>query len=476
MVRKKLEKKPKKPKKPLGVPQIVFQVLNTALICVILGFLAYRAITYKQIFDGEYANSAAEKTVMLYDALTGAGITDVDNFLSNDDGSYTYINNPKYNYIYYSGRLFRAMNINENGDVRMVDMEIEGLSNLVAQENYAGSTLDKWLNTYADDEHSGVYVKSLTDYSELLVGTDVCADKVNKTEDTGCSYFRSGREVALLTFNDYVTMGGNESYVNTQDAYWLQTNTEDGVFWFIQETGAVSLGDHDTQYIGIRPVITISGTTIVNNGTGTKEDPFNLDTVEKSAAKNLTVSNYVSYSGKLWRVTEKDTEGNAVMILNGYVSNAEDKPVTIAFGSNPVYNTSSGVGQYLNSTFLNTLENYQEVLTAHDWYYGPLLEDDGYDYHGGYASTMNAYVGLPNTGCLFLNDFPNIFLMNTVNGSKEFTYVLDEYNHLYQQLLTSNGIYMRPLIAVKADTAISGGKGTQEEPYILVTGGEQSEQ
>ncbi|MBR0385321.1 MAG: hypothetical protein IJI05_02080, partial [Erysipelotrichaceae bacterium] len=427
--------------------------------------------TYKNIFDEDYKETAESTEKFINDALTGAGITDVDNFLSNEDGSYTYINNPLYNYVLYSGRLFRALDINTEGAVKLVDMEIEGVGIVVPQETFSATSLYNWLNVAEDDEFSGIYEKSLDDHDLLLKDTPVCQDRVSTAGLTGCQYYTSVGKVGMLSFNDYSTMGGLEAYVNTGEDYRLQTCNDEGTYWFVNEQGAVSLGNHDTRFIGIRPVITLSIDTVITSGSGTKNDPFVVATKEMTAVKNLSVSNYVSYSNLVWRVVNIDTEGNAELLLNGYVPKPDGNPVTSSFGTNPVYNTSSGIGKYLNTTFLNTLTDYENVLVSHDWYYGPLNESDGYDYRSGYANTMNAYVGIPNTGCLFLHDFPNIYLSNTVPGSNEFTYVLDENYHLYQQLLTTGEVYMRPLIAMKGDIAISGGSGTAEDPFVIQTGG-----
>lgn len=462
------KQKTKKPRKPLGVPQIVFMILNTALVMVILGFLGYRAWKYKNIFDEQYKEMSGESSVTLSEALAKKGITDVENFMSNEDGSYTFINDPKYNYISYSGRLFRALEINTDGNVKMVDMSIESIAIVVPNESFDQTALYAWLNGSGEEgDHTGYYLKSLDNYSEVLVNTNICTDKVDDVSQSSCTYYTADHFVGMLTFSDYNAMGGLESYVVTGESFWLQTGSEDGTFWFVNEQGAVSLGDHDTQFIGIRPVITMSGSTVVASGKGTAKHPYVVVAQEKEKVQDLNISNYVSYSGHLWRVVSKDDSGNVELLLDGYVLNSKGNPVKTVFGDSTVYNTKSGVGKYLNSTFLKTLENYKQVLVKHDWYYGPLKEAKGYDYRDGFTKSVKCYVGIPNTSYMYLNDYPNIFLANTVPKSKEFTFVLDEYNHLYQQLLTSKGAYMRPLICMKGDISLAAGTGSQGDPYIL---------
>ncbi len=457
---------PKKKKLPLGVPQIAFQIMNTILVSLIVGFLIFRGYKYKLIFDGQYSEIAEKEEALLREVLVEKGITDIDNFLSNKDGTYTFINNPKYNYVLYSGRVFRVLDVNADGETRMVDMTIEGLSIVTPKEDFTETALFRWLNVVEGDEYSGIYEKSLEDYQGSLVNTKTCVDRVDEAGLTSCKLTTSNYKVALLTFDDYSTMGGNESYVNTKDEFWLSTNNEDGNFWFVNSDGAVSIGNRDTQFIGIRPVITLTSGVKVSAGEGTLEKPFVVYTEERETVSDLSVAQYINYSDKLWRVVRVDENGNAELFLNDYIRNENGDPVSMAFGSNTTYNTSNGIGAYLNDSFLKSLQSYETICLQHDWNSGTLLEEHDYDYHDAFEEKINAYVGLPNTSTLFLNTHPNIALMEKVPNSSEFTYVLDEYNHLYQQFVTK-ATYIRPLICVKGDVKIASGDGTAENPYFL---------
>ena len=156
------KKKKEKNKIKIGFPQRTFQVLNTLLILLILGFYLYRAIDFRNQFIALYSEVTSEEhPVYLSEALISKVIGDNDGVWKDENENYHYRGNPKYNYVSYSGRIFRVLDINTDGEVRMVEQDNTGSFILDDSATYSDSLIRLWLNTDRDDQFSGIYQKSL---------------------------------------------------------------------------------------------------------------------------------------------------------------------------------------------------------------------------------------------------------------------------------------------------------------------------
>ncbi len=461
------KKKKEKNKIKIGFPQRTFQVLNTLLILLILGFYLYRAIDFRNQFIALYSEVTSEEhPVYLSEALISKVIGDNDGVWKDENENYHYRGNPKYNYVSYSGRIFRVLDINTDGEVRMVEQDNTGSFILDDSATYSESLIRQWLNTDRDDQFSGIYQKSLRDFDTTMIRTEYCTDVIDGADSIGCKYTKNDNYVTMLSLNDYKMTGGADGFLNNGEGFMLISMNSDNENWFVNEDGSLSTGSNPTQFVGVRAVVTTRYDLAVQGGTGRASDPFIVRKSDVNEAKDMNISTFISYSGRLWRVVRKTNELNIELMLDGYLTDENGEPITRSFGSSNQYSPDRGLGYYLNSDYLESLENYENVLISNDWYYGSLSGNNMYDYHDNFDNTLNCYVALPNTAVQYVDEYPGIFIMANIDTNDDLVYTIDDDGHLFAGFLSSEN-KIRPMICINGSLAIESGSGTRDNPYVL---------
>ena len=459
--------KKKKEKVPVSTGEKILQIINLVAIVAVLGILTYRAYSYKAYFDGLLdAQAPAEST--LASALKEKAEGNLSVFKDEND-DYYYIDDPDNNYVIYSGKLFRVIRILKSDIVKMVAEDTVGISALNRSESFDQSALSRWLN--ADSENpvsTGIFENSLRDAHAFLTGSTFCIDRIDDASHIACTVNSPEVDVTMLTLEDYLSTGGAKGFLNNGQEYWLASNTNDYQYWYVNSQGDLSISDYDTQLIGIRPVVFVNFNALVASGAGTRKDPFVLkgDIVSPAKASELSGGKYVSYSDKLWRVIRVDENGAAELILQDYVRNSDGQEVSVSYGTASSYSSSSGAGEYLNSTFLQTLDRYEEFLEVHKWYYGGIKQADGFDYKGNFDYSTDCYVGIPNSATMYNGGFNGIFLSSYDAHNTDTIYVFDENGNLYADFAWKT-YKLRPTVALKDEISITGGNGTADNPYTL---------
>lgn len=468
-----VKSKKKKSKIKPGIPQRTFQVLNTLLILLILGFYLYRAVDYHDQFIALYSEVTSEEhPVYLSEALISKVIGDNDGVTKNEDDSYHYHGKPKYNYVIFSGRLFRVLDISPDGEVRMVEQNNTGSFILDDSTTFDESIVKQWLNSDRNDQYSGIYQKSLKDFDTTMVKSTYCADVIDGAESIGCTLKNNKSYVTLLSLNDYKETGAAEGFLNNGQGFMLISTNSEHENWFVNEDGSLSTGSNPTQFVGVRAVVTTRYDLEVKGGTGTAGDPFRVRTFSVSTAEDMPVSSYVSYSDRLWRVVRKTNELNMELMLDGYLLDEEGNPETFTFGRYNDYSPDYGLGDYLNTDYVESLPEYEKYLVTNDWFYGALEDDNYYDYHDNFQNSVHCYVGLPNTAVQYLDEYPDIYIMADVSSADDLVYKIDDTGHLFAGFLT-NESKVRPLICLNGKTAIISGNGTVDDPYVFMEGSAQ---
>ncbi|MBQ7222987.1 MAG: hypothetical protein IJS38_00245 [Erysipelotrichaceae bacterium] len=448
-----------------GVGQIIFQVVNTLLVVGILGFYLYRGLYYKQYFEDLRNSISLTEPTSLYAALEKRGILDISTFIMNEDGSREFIGKAKNNYFRYSGKLYRAMNIDENGSVKAVSQDVVTIGLLNNGEDFFSSTMMIWLNSDGEHEYSGIYEKMLDSVDMWLTESDLCADKISDTNNIGCSLKKEGYRIGLLSLDDYNRIGGADSYLNNGQSYWLMNQNEEGFYWYVLEDGNITAANRSSQFGWIRPVITIGYEMIVQDGDGSLEHPFTVEEPAVENAEDIRVGSYVSYGERTWHISNRDAEGNLEGMLEGYVMNGEE-PYTCQYGKTHDYNVKDGVGKYLNNTYLKTLPDYKDYLVSKTWSYGAISDSKNYDFRDNYTESVECYVMIPNSGSMYLNDYPDIFLSSMDADTHRLIYSFTADGILYADLLETP-MKVRPVVCFQGSLKVASGTGTLEDPYVL---------
>ena len=196
-----------------------------------------------------------------------------------------------------------------------------------------------------------------------------------------------------------------------------------------------------------------------------------------SGAKACINFNYVWYSGKLWRITAIYPDGTMKMIT-------DDEITSISYNSYDSVNfytdneNKSYMYQWLNEDFLDTLNNYENIIVTDSKWNSLTTEDISTKITEGASgvTTTTAPVGLLNSyeyyisykNTIYSSSYLNIgydwWLLNSYNTSLVWEVINGGYGSR-SQTLTSG---VRPSINLKSGIQLSGGSGTKDDPYTIL--------
>lgn len=441
---------------------IIFNILFIVFLC---GYYGYRAVYY---YDLEHNSEPQVKT--LSETMTSEEhIVYAGDGLYPDGEGYRFIGQNVQNYVYYSGMLWRVININEDSSITMITEE--NVTSLVwghDTNKFEGSYIDEWLNPKEGVEHSGYFYNHLSNPDNFLVTQKTCVDVVAKAKE-GCDQTYTHGKVGLLSMSDYLKAGGTNSYLNNHTYFWTSNGSEDGKVWYVFDKGGFnnlsSSGDNYYSY-GVRPVITINGKTALKAGTGTVDDPYMIETLNYKDLKTTTSGQYVNYANALWRIV--DVEADKVKVVLEDTLKNEEGNIKKAFSSDTnVFDTTSwdNIAYYLNNEYVSTLDTatYQVEGT---WYTGAYNSNTKFDYKQTYGSSVNSYVGLLHMGELFLHDITSYSTLTPSNDYEQTVITINEEGMIYSDLNTSE-LNIRPAVYLKSNLSITGGNGMKNTPFII---------
>ena len=445
-----------KKKSKLRIQNIII-LINTLIILGIMCFYGYRLVYYYKI-----EHPKVDKTLTLSETITlKKNITTINDGLYKEDNSYVFKGILVNNYLEYSGYLFRIISIDENNNIKLITDK--SLTNLAwgIDGNYNNSYIKTWLNS--EEEHKGIFYKSLNNPTNYLVDTNFCTETVN--EDSKECVNNTVDKVGLLSLAEYKRAGGSKSYLHTSNNWWLSNPSDEGI-WYVYSNGQindVSNMGNDYYSYGVRPVITLRGTLALISGDGTLNNPYKIENEGDNVLKSKNVGKYVKYSDLTWRIIEKN-DSYIRLALDGFIKeNEEDKLMNFSSYSN-VYSSSNDIGKYLNTTFYETLDNtYMVSGVVYTNRYDSTVD---FDYNGIFASNITAKVGMMQVGDLFMNDYSDYYLVSRTSTYVGTVYKVVEGNGLYADLPTEQA-KIRPTIFLNIDSPIIEGDGTITSPYVI---------
>ncbi len=409
-----------------------------------------------------------------------------------DDGTDTFITgeDPD-NYIWYSGKLWRAVSVNnEAGTTKLVTQwNISTINYDDDSSAFEGSYMEEWLNDTTVDGFLG----NLRDYENFIVtdsvwyATEESRELGNITRPDGTTVVTDA--VGLLNMYEYQTSYRgttySNGYLNNGLNWWLLTPYISNV-GLVNYAGAVystALSDSS----GIRPSVNLKSDVQVVEGNGTKNNPYRLEG-DNDINLNGTLLN-TRYSGEYIRFG--NNENNLYRIVsheNGIgtkitsvepLKNSGDF-IGIAFGSNTVFSNTNTIGMFLNGEYLtNYVDNtYSEMIEeSSTWYLGTVGIGASYkmakytnDNMTDYATTANSKVGLLRLGELMAGQFDrhennrNYWTLTPIDMS--YVRLVIDNGHMNNRN-PSNMNAVRPSLNLKSNVIITGGDGTKENPFIL---------
>jgi len=444
--------------KKIGKGQKAFIIINAILVVGILSMYGYRLLYFMNEFE-QNRNKSLEANTLSQVLISKVTLTTVDNGLcAMDDGSYLFKGQVSNNYVLYNGYLYRMIGIDTEGNIRIVSNSSLFNFYMASYTSFATSAINEYLNP-TENLHSGLFKNNcLTDTSYLFTSS-VCIDKVKELASIGCSLQYTSSDVGLLSLSDYKNAGASSSFLNNGENYWLINVDGNGNFWYVDQEGNLSISQEGSNLFGVRPVLTVSYSVKAKEGNGTSATPYVISDRTIETINDAFVGSYVSYSGSTWKVSLIQEDG-VVALMDGTLS------TDYAYGTTATFTTKSGVGKYLNTTYLKTLKNYTAYLVNKTWYSGKLKVLNVYDYRDNYDYEQTCYVSLPNTTYPYFEEYENVFVTTQPYESNKIIYTTTSSGVLYSVTLTQKKL-LRPVICFNKNIKIVSGDGTKDNPYVL---------
>lgn len=454
--RKKKEKS-KKTKHYIGLKEFLFNFLSLVFMIGVGVYFGYRSLYYY--------SKQNQKNRVEADTLSGFIIQHTSVSVGNDAGlhqdslGYYYKGNVQNNYVLFGNRLFRVVRILKDNTVRLISDDYVAIFPWGNQSDFTHSNVHAWLDK-TDWELSGVYYKTLPKAEQYLVKMNYQMELMTGEKVVPSDVNEEGF-VTLLSPSDYVLAGGKNSYLNNGKLFFLLGVSEEKENIYVDSDGSIQHCDSAEGY-GIRPVFTMGANTILSGGNGTLENPY----VISQGGNSNYISSYVKLGNDLWRVFYQD-EKVLKLSYNGYAS---INGVECVF--NYSQNTSfydimdwSGIGYYLNNTYLSSLP-YQDKLLPFNSYVGEISDDKGYQISNIYNSVVTAKVGLLNVFDYMANTgLEDYFRVNTTSEVGSMQYNTTANGRLIESDV-KEAKHMVPVISI-ASGSFKGGTGSIMDPYTL---------
>ena len=433
----------------------------------------------------------------------GAGDVIIDNLTCDatyDDGVDTFITSrcgDPNNYVWYSGKLWRAVSVNnEAKTVKLVTQwNISAITyNPSNQTNFAGSYMEDWLNDTSVDGFLG----NLREPDKFIV-TDAIWDATMDLTDLGSMQRPNGTTtvtdaVGLLNVYEYQSSnaGGTDGYLNNGLWWWTLTPASSSNVRYVASNGS-AFSNWPWLARGVRPSINLKSNVKIADGDGTIDNPYRLNGDNDTGLSGTLLSS--RYSGEYIRFGNDENNLYRIVshenVTETKITSAEPLKdsgefITSAFDSNGNVNYSSTntIGSFLNGEYLTNYvdSSYRNMIEDSTiWYLGPVGYGISYklakyadtNMSSTTSSATDAKVGLLRFGELMSGQFGRY---GTGTGNINY-WTLTSYNSLFVHYVYNNGdanytyptyVYgIRPSMNLKSNVIITGGTGTKSDPFTL---------
>ena len=416
-----------------------------------------------------------------------------------DDGTDTFITgeDPN-NYIWYSGKLWRAVSVNNEAKTTklVTQWNISAIPYSSGSTDFERSYMEEWLNDTTVDGFLG----NLREPDKFIV-TDAKWDATMDSNDLGSITRPNGEAtvtdaVGLLNMYEYQSSYHgttySKGYLNIGFYWWTLTPYSTSKVWIGTHRDDGNDYSPSRYSFGVRPSINLKSSVKIIDGDGTVSNPYRLEGDNDTNLSGTLLSS--RYSGEyirfgtdennLYRIVSHEN-GTGTKIVSAEPLKDSGTFKTSAFGNNSTFSSTNTICTFLNGEFLtnyvdSTYRNMIEDNTT--WYLGIVGDGESYklakyiDETGNIltSSTTNAKVGLLRMGELmagqFVGDFNiTIYWLLTPNSSP------------YMWVVNGNGlatIYspsgysfgVRPSLNLKSNVQITSGTGTKSDPFVLTLG------
>ena len=399
------------------------------------------------------------------------------------------------NYIWYSGKLWRAVSIDpSDNSVKLVTQWNISTFLYNADDNTAfqGSYMEQWLNDTSVDGFLGNLRAP-----DKFIKTDSVWNATMTTEDTKPTKTTMVTDVVgLLNIYEYTMSYKNASkstgYLNNGLYWWTLTPYSTS---YVREVGSAGNngGYSSPEYsMGSRPSINLKSAVKIIDGDGTADNPYRLQGDNDSPTGTLLSTRYsgeyISFGtgeNNLYRIVSHEN-GTGTKITSAIPLKDSGNYKEMSFGSNETFSKDNTIGTFLNGDYLTsgtylTSDQVNMIEDNTTWYLGTVGSGTNYrlaKYQDATSSnlttsTTTAKVGLLRLGELMTGQFDKL-------GNNTGYWTLTPIANLYVRYVGWQGSYSdygrmssfgsRPAMNLKSNVVITGGNGTKNSPFQIKLG------
>ena len=408
----------------------------------------------------------------------------VDTFITGEDPN---------NYIWYSGKLWRAVSVNNEAKTTklVTQWNISAITYSSGSTAFEGSYMEDWLNDTSVDGFLG----NLRDYENFIV-TDAVWDATLDATSLGSITRPNGtttvsKAVGLLNIYEYQTSYtgttyGN-GYLNNGLWWWTLTPYSSSRVRGVNFNGNTNNGAPSASS-GVRPSINLKSSVLIVDGNGTIDNPYRLEGDNDTSLSGTLLSS--RYSGEyvrfgndennLYRIVSHETSGLTKITSAEPLKNSGTF-ITSAFGDTVTFSSTNTIGAFLNGEYLTSYvdSTYSDMIEDNTtWYLGTVGSGASYKLSkytdinmSGYATSADAKVGLLRMGELMAGQFDRygnntIYWTLTPYSAASYVWVVSYGGSATSTAPTyTNGV--RPSLNLKSNVIITGGDGTKTSPFTL---------
>ncbi|MDD6419622.1 MAG: DUF6273 domain-containing protein [Clostridium sp.] len=395
------------------------------------------------------------------------------------------------NYIWYSGKLWRAVSIDPtDNSVKLVTQWNISAFPYNAENNTAfkGSYMEQWLNDTSVDGFLGnlrepdKFIKTDSVWNATMTTETTKPEKTTMVTDA----------VGLLNSYEYAMSYKNASsstgYLNNGLYWWTLTPYSTSSVRYVYYNGYVySFSPANSS--GSRPSVNLKSAVKIIDGDGTSNNPYRLqgdnDNPTGALLSTRYSGEYISFGtgeNNLYRIVSHEN-GAGTKITSAIPLKDSGNYKKMSFGSNVTFSKDNTIGTFLNGDYLTsgtylTSDQVNMIEDNTTWYLGTVGSGANYklakyqDATGSNltTSTTTAKIGLLRIGELMAGQFDK-YGNNTIYWTLtpySTSYVRDVYNDGYVDYDSPTGSYgSRPSMNLKSTVKIVSGTGTKSDPFVI---------
>ena len=395
------------------------------------------------------------------------------------------------NYIWYSGKLWRAVSIdpNDNSVKLVTQWNISSLPyNAENNTAFQGSYMEQWLNDTSVDGFLGNLREPDKFIKTDSVWNATMTTETTKPEKTTMVIDAVGLLNAYECTMSYKNASSSTGYLMNGLFWWTLTPYSTSYVRYVNGNGTSS-SDSPTNSYGSRPSVNLKSAVKIIDGDGTVDNPFRLqgdnDNPTGALISTRYSGEYISFGtgeNNLYRIVSHEN-GTDTKITSAIPLKDSSSYKTIAFGSNAKFSKDNTIGTFLNGDYLTSgtyLTNDQVNMIEDNatWYLGTVGSGVNYklakyqDVTGSNltAVTTTAKVGLLRLGELMAGQFDKY-------GNNTTYWILTPYSTSYVRYVSNYGYSnfysptysygSRPSMNLKSTVKIVSGTGTKSDPFVI---------